>query len=351
MKTEVNVLLLGFAPFEKSTFEAFFKLVGKRETLYKIVPDLTNAQVLVINGASAAAVQWANTSIQPTQKALFIGQSDASAMWPTASRPIKLTAVLSLLDTLVVGNKGQIATEAPAVKGPQVGTTVLLSVPASNLVLTRPSTFKALVRQDPSVAATNPAFTQTAVATYPSVVEKQGLVAQGTRRKSSSMGMSGFLGLSAAPAPEASAHNYDDILVVDDSDVALKFMQSRLTRYGFRAELARSGEEALTFVSMQKYKFVFLDVMMEGLDGYQTCRAIKQRKYPSGKAPVVVMLTSRGGSIDKIRGGLAGCDAYLTKPLNEAEMLKVLSKYDEQVERSFRDTGLSGSYAGKARNS
>ena len=55
------------------------------------------------------------------------------------------------------------------------------------------------------------------------------------------------------------------------------------------------------------------------------------------------MLTSRGGSIDKIRGGLAGCDAYLTKPLNEVELLKVLSKYDEQVERSFRDTNLGGS--------
>ena len=350
MKTEVNVLLLGFAPFEKSTFEAFFRLVGKRETLYKIVPDLTNAQVLMINGASAEAVQWANASIQPNQKALYIGQSDASAKWPTASRPIKLTAVLGLLDILVVANKAQIATEAPAAKAPPVGSTVSFPVPTSNFVLTQPSTFTSSERQDASVAATKPGFTSPAVAPYPPVVEKQGRVAQGTRRKNSSMGMSSFLGLSAAPVPAASAQNYDDILVVDDSDVALKFMQSRLTRYGFRAELARSGEEALTLVSVQNYKFVFLDVMMEGLDGYQTCRAIKQRKYPSGKAPVVVMLTSRGGSIDKIRGGLAGCDAYLTKPLNEAEMLKVLSKYDEQVERSFRDTGLSGSYASKARN-
>ncbi|MBC7649839.1 MAG: response regulator [Vitreoscilla sp.] len=141
----------------------------------------------------------------------------------------------------------------------------------------------------------------------------------------------------------STAQVYDDILVVDDSDVALKFMQNRITRYGFRAELAKSGDEALIRLSAEKYKFVFLDVMMEGLDGYQTCRAIKQRKYGSGKAPVVVMLTSRGGSIDKIRGGLAGCDAYLTKPLNEAELLKVLSKYDEQVERSFRDTNLGGS--------
>ena len=88
---------------------------------------------------------------------------------------------------------------------------------------------------------------------------------------------------------------------------------------------------------------------MEGLDGYQTCRAIKHRKYDSGRSPIVVMLTSRGGSIDKIRGGLAGCDAYLTKPLNEVELLRVLSKYDEQVERSFRDTNFAGNSAASSR--
>ena len=42
--------------------------------------------------------------------------------------------------------------------------------------------------------------------------------------------------------------------------------------------------------------------MMEGLDGIQTCRAIKQRKYASGGPPLVVMLTSRGGSIDRCCG-------------------------------------------------
>jgi DNA-binding response OmpR family regulator len=80
------------------------------------------------------------------------------------------------------------------------------------------------------------------------------------------------------------------------------------------------------------------------MDGYQVCREIKQSEYADGKAPVVVMLSSRGASADKLRGGLAGCDSYLTKPLKEDELLKVLSKYDEQVQRSFRPTnlGLSG---------
>ena len=307
MKSEVNVLLLGFAPFEKSTFESFFKLVGRRDTLYEIVPDVAQAQVLMVNGDNPTAVQWASASVKSPQKAMYIGAPDPSGKWPTAPRPIKLTTVLGLLDVLVMADKAS-AQDAP-IPREEAG---VIAAPVSVPKVLMPAT--------------------------------RGSVRQGSgTRNSSNFGASNFMGLGSAPQPLSTAQVYDDILVVDDSDVALKFMQNRITRYGFRAELAKSGEEALTRLSAEKYKFVFLDVMMEGLDGYQTCRAIKQRKYGSGKAPVVVMLTSRGGSIDKIRGGLAGCDAYLTKPLNEAELLKVLSKYDEQVERSFRDTNLGGS--------
>lgn len=314
MKTEVNVLLLGFVPFEKSTFESFFRLVGRRDTFYKIVPEVTQAQVLMVNGDNATAVQWANASVKAPQKAMFIGAPDPTGKWPTVPRPIKLTTVLGLLDVLMMADKA--VPDSPPLRAEAAVMAVPLPKPVS-AVAARPSAL-------------------------PEVARFKGSVRQGSGRRGSDFGTSTFMGLGMAPL-QATAQQFDDILVVDDSDVALKFMRNRLTRYGFRAELASSGEEALTRVSVEAYKFVFLDVMMEGLDGYQTCRAIKQRKYASGKAPVVVMLTSRGGSIDKIRGGLAGCDAYLTKPLNEVELLKVLSKYDEQVERSFRDTSLGGS--------
>ena len=320
MKIEVKVLLLGFAPFEKATFESFFKLVGRRDTQYKSVTEVSQAQVVMVNCDNPTALQWARASISPPQKALFIGAADPSGKWPAAPRPIKLTTVLGLLDVLTVADSR--VSEPPAV-----------------------------ARADSAIMAP-PALSASDSAAAKKQALRNGSVRQGSGRKSNSdFGASNFIGLGKAPTPTSSAQQYDDILVVDDSDIALKFMRNRLTRYGFRAELVTSGEEALTRVATESYKFVFLDVMMEGLDGYQTCRAIKQRKYTSAKAPVVVMLTSRGGSIDKIRGGLAGCDAYLTKPLNEAELLKVLSKYDEQVERSFRDTNLGGSGLSSLRSS
>ena len=318
MKPEVKILLLGFPPFEKSTFESFFKLVGRRDTLYKVVPDANQAQVLIVNGDNATAVQWINASLAAPQKAMFIGAADSRGHWPGVPRPIKLTAVFGLLDALANGK--------PAFE--QASRQELTSDASNTTAATTAST---LLQPLSPVRSLAPPPAKNRV--------RQGTGARGV----SSFGASNFMGIAAAPESKFSGEHFDDILVVDDSDVALKFMQSRITRYGFRAHLARSGEEALTLVSGASYKFVFLDVMMEGLDGYQTCRAIKQRKYPSGRPPVVVMLTSRGGSIDKIRGGLAGCDAFLTKPLNEVELLKILAKHDEQVERSFRDTNYGGS--------
>lgn len=134
----------------------------------------------------------------------------------------------------------------------------------------------------------------------------------------------------------------DGILVVDDSETALRFMRNLLHRVGFTAELVRSAEDALARLKTRPYRFVFLDVMLEGMDGYQACKLIKQGNYEGGSPPVVVMLTSKAGAIDKIRGTMAGCDAYLVKPLEERALLKLLARYDDQVQRGFQATRLGG---------
>jgi CheY-like chemotaxis protein len=129
------------------------------------------------------------------------------------------------------------------------------------------------------------------------------------------------------PPASVDEHDKDHILVVDDSDVALRFMTNCLGRFGFEVHLARSGEEALSRVAERSFDFVFMDVTMPGIDGYQTCKLIKKRPYPEGKrAPSVVMLTSRGGMVDKMRGTLSGCDAYLTKPLQQDALMKVIGE-------------------------
>jgi CheY-like chemotaxis protein len=144
--------------------------------------------------------------------------------------------------------------------------------------------------------------------------------------------------LDYAEAQRGAAPPMDHILVVDDSDIALRFMTNNLQRFGFQVHLSRSGQDAIDRVSKRHFEFVFLDVMMEGLDGFQTCKAIKRSTYlDSRPPPTVVMLTSRGTMVDKMRGTMAGCDAYLTKPLIEVELLKIIGDR-EIAQHDYADT-------------
>ena len=129
-------------------------------------------------------------------------------------------------------------------------------------------------------------------------------------------------GRSAASAKQATA----SVLVVDDNATVRKFMEAKLAPYGFRADFAESGEQAVGLTASNEYTCVFLDVVLPGIDGYQVCKLIKSNKQ-AVKRTAVVMLTSRSGSFDKLRGSLAGCDEYLTKPVDENHLLQVIAKF------------------------
>jgi CheY-like chemotaxis protein len=61
-------------------------------------------------------------------------------------------------------------------------------------------------------------------------------------------------------------------------------------------------------------------------DAFQVCRAAKQEKH-SGRSPVVVMFAAIAGSMDRMKAGLAGCDAYLQRSVGEAELYKLLAQH------------------------
>ena len=125
------------------------------------------------------------------------------------------------------------------------------------------------------------------------------------------------------PAPKQIS---DAVLVVDDNATVRKFMESKLAPYGFSADFAETGEQAVGLTGAKEYTCVFLDVVLPGIDGYQVCKLIKSNKQ-AVKRTAVVMLTSRSSPFDKLRGSLAGCDEYLTKPVDENRLLEVISKF------------------------
>jgi two-component system, cell cycle response regulator len=131
-------------------------------------------------------------------------------------------------------------------------------------------------------------------------------------------------GFEGAPAQKRAAG--DTVLVVDDNASVRMFMKAKLAPFQFEVDFAETGEEAVGLTGQREYACVFLDVVLPGIDGYQVCKLIKANKHAIKKT-AVVMLTSRSSPFDKLRGSLAGCDEYLTKPLDEDRLLEVIAKF------------------------
>ena len=114
------------------------------------------------------------------------------------------------------------------------------------------------------------------------------------------------------------------VLVVDDDIAVRRFMSSQLAPFNVNVDYAASGEQAVGLTGSKHYACVFLDVVMPGMDGYQVCKLIKSKR--SGGEIRVVMLTSRSGTFDRIRGKMSGCDAYLTKPVDKEKLVTTLMR-------------------------
>lgn len=330
--TSFKVYPLGFSAFEKSTIETFFRLAARRAPFWTVTSRVEEASVLLLSAATRQDVDTLAGRMRAGQQAVIVGSSDFGSGWPSVPRPLKLTALLGSLSVYVQDGAPQARQLVPATGSPApLATSVTALAPIAAPVPVLPTTVA-------------PAPVSVKV---PAPVQASAVVARPVARpaeKPVQFSTSGFGAQAIQRSSEVSAViAARNVLIVDDSDVALKFMQSRLRHFGYESKLARSGEEALAMTERDDYQFVFLDVMMAGLDGYQTCRAIKLNKGKRPTIPVVVMLTSRGGTIDKIRGSMSGCDAYLTKPLNEQQLGMVLAQHAAaSVKKAASTNGSAG---------
>ncbi len=106
------------------------------------------------------------------------------------------------------------------------------------------------------------------------------------------------------------------VLVVDDDRFLLDNLKKLLEREGHRVEAVSSGEEALSAMVREPSDLIVLDLGLPGIDGIATCRRLRGKWHTP-----VIMLTSRGDSIDKVIGLEVGADDYLTKPFEPSELL------------------------------
>lgn len=109
------------------------------------------------------------------------------------------------------------------------------------------------------------------------------------------------------------------ILVVDDIPANVKLLEIRLLAEYFEVLTASNGLEALEICEDGKVDVVLLDVMMPGMDGFEVCRRLKAD--PATAHIPVVMVTALDQTSDRIRGLEAGADDFLTKPVNDLQLL------------------------------
>ena len=122
------------------------------------------------------------------------------------------------------------------------------------------------------------------------------------------------------------ADEFYNVLVIDDSDMIHKTLAIELAKSEatLKIEYAFSGEEGLAKLLKKYYDFIFLDVMMPGIDGFETCSRIRKIKGMN-KLPII-MLTSRTSPLDEVKGVIAGCTTYLTKPVKSDDFQKMLAR-------------------------
>jgi two-component system, OmpR family, response regulator len=106
------------------------------------------------------------------------------------------------------------------------------------------------------------------------------------------------------------------LLVVEDSIKMASLLRRGLRKQGHAVDVAPAGEDALRMSATVDYDAVVLDVMLPGIDGFETCRRLRD----AGSATPVLMLTARDAVEDRVAGLDGGADDYLVKPFSLAEL-------------------------------
>lgn len=109
------------------------------------------------------------------------------------------------------------------------------------------------------------------------------------------------------------------LLVVDDTPENLTVLRKCLTDHQYRVAVARNGRVALERVKRIRPDLILLDVLMPGMDGFEVCRQLKQDDMD--RSIPVIFMTALATAEDKVKGFEAGAEDYVTKPLNNQEVL------------------------------
>jgi two-component system, cell cycle response regulator len=326
IKPAYSVEVIGFNQTERIVLSSIFGLSARREPKFlqhatiAYAPDL----YLVDSADSQAVALFKARNASYNIPAIFIGDNSHGTPFPALARPLQWTKLFKAFDIAITTARvpsapASMPANAPApaaVATPPLPTAFTLAPVTSSVTPTAP-TPAAPARATPIAPQSSSAQFE---ATLPTPVATARLVVAPAEPAAT-------IAPAAPPPPPplVQTNNRDWVLVVDDNITVREFMKNKLAPFGFNVDYAESGEQAVGLTGQKNYTCVFLDVIMPGIDGYQVCKLVKSKRAATKTA--VILLTSKGSPFDRIRGAMAGCDAYLTKPVDEDKLLETIVKF------------------------
>ena len=118
------------------------------------------------------------------------------------------------------------------------------------------------------------------------------------------------------------------ILIVEDEETIADLERDYLELSGFEVEVANDGETGLEKALTDQFDLVILDLMLPGVDGFEICREVRQKKNTP-----IIMVSAKKDDIDKIRGLGLGADDYMTKPFSPSELVARVKAHLARYER------------------
>ena len=118
--------------------------------------------------------------------------------------------------------------------------------------------------------------------------------------------------------------NSATVLLVDDEPGILTALEFLVQKAGYRTLTATNGEQGLALAEAHRPRVVVLDVMMPGLDGFQTAKRI--RANPELEDCRIVFLTAKGATRDRFEGYDSGAEIYITKPFDNERLLDAIEE-------------------------